>query len=121
MAFRSFVDSSGNQWQVWDISPVLSERRNEQRRVRSETRVADRRVDDRRHGQSRRAVLHGSYASGWLCFESSRERRRLAPIPSDWTSCSGQALETYCRRAAPVNSARTASGELLADPLAETG
>ena len=28
----------------------------------------------------------GDYADGWLCFESDKERRRLAIYPQDWGS-----------------------------------
>ena len=109
MPYRLMVDSTGAEWQVWDVVPRLNERRDD---------LHDRRVEikaipfaDRRHGAStterrgsvtRRGVLSGSYAHGWLCFEHNREKRRLAPIPTDWTVCSEEKLEAYMQSANPV-------------------
>jgi hypothetical protein len=36
---------------------------------------------------------------GWLVFESAFERRRLAPIPSDWERLSDDELSALCARA----------------------
>ena len=113
MPYRTFIDSTGAEWQVWDIVPRLSERRTPERTERRVAIIpiafADRRSgsDQRRPTQARRAVLRGSYAQGWLCFDNSREKRRLTPIPGDWTTCSEQLLEVYARHAEPVvNSQR---------------
>ncbi|HJQ21520.1 MAG TPA: hypothetical protein VJ867_14320 [Gemmatimonadaceae bacterium] len=109
MPYRTFVDSAGAEWQVWDIVPRLSERRSideDDRRV--ETRpipFPDRRRDDRRLTQARRTTLRGTYAFGWLCFDCGTEKRRLTPIPTDWTTCADESLETYSRRAQTVASA----------------
>src|SRR5688572_22539915 len=109
MPYRIFSDSTGTEWQVWDIVPVASERRkgeNTERRV--ETVVipfADRRRNARRMIATRRAILRGTYAQGWLCFESHQEKRRLSPIPDDWTTCSDERLEAYARRGERVSGA----------------
>jgi hypothetical protein len=100
---------------VWDIVPVKSERRTADRRECADVRVGDRRLEDRRVTLSRRAVLRGTYASGWLCFESDHERRRLSPIPHDWRSCSDALVETYARHAELVPHARSATGESFAE------
>jgi hypothetical protein len=34
--------------------------------------------------------------SGWLTFESTSGRRRLAPIPADWEGVSDSRLNDYC-------------------------
>ena len=101
MSYRLFEDSKGIDWQVWDIVPQLEERRVD---AQSERRIdikvipfADRRRTSRRIANTRRALLRGSYAHGWLCFESRREKRRLSPIPDDWTTCDDSALEGYLR------------------------
>lgn len=119
MPYRTFVDSSGSDWQVWDIIPRMSERRQmpgTDRRV--EIRpigFADRRVEPRRLAETRRAILRGNYALGWLCFDSHMEKRRLSPIPGDWTVCSKATLENYLRAAEPVKgnfrSLNTQSGD----------
>ena len=44
--------------------------------------------------------LPEEYREGWLAFESSSgEKRRLAPVPSDWESVSDGELATLCVRA----------------------
>jgi hypothetical protein len=120
MPYRTFADSTGTEWQVWDVVPRLSERRSDDstdRRVEpAPIRFAERREEDRRLTQTRRAVLRGSYAHGWLCFDNNEEKRRLTPIPSDWTTCSDELLEVYERHAEPVTGTRAfgVSGEELA-------
>jgi hypothetical protein len=103
MPYRSFEDSLGTEWQVWDIVPRLNERRvadSTDRRVEIvPIKFADRRREERRMSNIRRTVLRGSYAQGWLCFDSAKEKRRLSPIPSDWTVCSDEKLEAYSNSA----------------------
>lgn len=99
MSYRLFEDSRGTEWQVWDVVPRLEERRaSAQTDRRVEIKVipfADRRRSMRRMANSRRALLRGSYAQGWLCFDSRVEKRRLSPIPGDWTTCDDETLEGY--------------------------
>lgn len=127
MPYRMFEDSRGMEWQVWDIVPRLVERRAAQPDRRVDTRViefADRRQQDRRIANVRRGRLHGSYAQGWLAFDNGREKRRLTPIPRDWTSCPPEQLEAYARLAQPVpisnRGANDASGSGH-EPYAEAG
>lgn len=106
MSYRFFEDSTGTEWQVWDVVPRLEERRTAsvpERRV--EIKVipfADRRRITRRVVHTRRALLSGTYAQGWLCFEGRQEKRRLSPIPGDWTTCADEQLEGYLAEAARV-------------------
>jgi hypothetical protein len=44
----------------------------------------------------------GSMRLGWLTFESDRDRRRLAPIPTDWEEASVAQLRSLCSRAEPI-------------------
>jgi hypothetical protein len=110
MPYRAFDDSTGKEWQVWDIVPRLNERRSGEpdRRVRTVViPFADRRRDERRVATTtaRRAVLRGSYAYGWLCFDNGQEKRRLTPIPDDWTTCDDERIEDYLLQATPVAGA----------------
>ena len=124
MPYRTFVDSVGSEWQVWDIVPRLTERRvggPPDRRVESKPiPFADRRHTGRRLTQVRRAVLRGTYAQGWLCFENDREKRRLSPIPDNWTTCSDELLEVYARHAERV-ATPPRNYDLGGDALAEAG
>ena len=125
MPYRTFVDSAGSEWQVWDIVPQLSERRNDElpeRRLRDvEIPFANRRHENRRLTMTRRAVLRGTYALGWLCFECNKEKRRLSPIPGDWTTCSDERLEAYLRQGDRVGRSREVLDFNAEEPLAEAG
>lgn len=101
MGYRSFTDSRGIAWQTWDVVPRLADRRVAARRtpaaqpVHSERRLrVDRRVVD-----GVRPSLSPALGLGWLCFESSYEKRRLTPIPGDWLTCALTSLEQYCSAA----------------------
>lgn len=123
MPYRVFTDSTGSEWQVWDIVPQLSERRGldsgeRERRVKAvPIDFADRRAEPRRTTVARRALLRGSYSQGWLCFDNGQQKRRLTPIPRDWATCSEPLLETYMRHAERATGAYTAIAD---EPDAET-
>ena len=104
MGYRSFKDSTGADWHAWDVVPQqLAERRvGERRQDRRTIPFRDRRRSERRLMSGRRAVLSSGLADGWLCFEGPNEKRRLSPIPGDWSRCPDQQLEEYCRKASPV-------------------
>jgi len=101
MGYRIFRDSQGTEWQAWDVIPQLTERRGIERRVQSApVEHADRRRDpDRRIIKGRRPNLTAGLDGGWLCFENAREKRRLTPIPKDWTRCTADALDRYLQAA----------------------
>lgn len=103
MAYRSFKDSQGIEWDAWDVVPQLAERRVEDRRQsRQEIDFRERRRSDRRVIMSRRAVMASGLVGGWLCFEGASQKRRLSPIPDGWARCPDDQLEEYCRMARPV-------------------
>jgi hypothetical protein len=77
---REFTDTSGVHWRVWDVNPTLHARPSS-----SMTKLGFRNVP-----------------AGWLCFESAGKRRRLSPVPENWTAVDDNALEEYCARAEPV-------------------
>jgi hypothetical protein len=60
MAVRDFVDAEGVRWSVWPVVPEA---------LQPKTAAED---------------YLGEYESGWLCFESASERRRLPEYPDDW-------------------------------------
>ena len=109
MAYREFADATGVLWQVWDVKPEWIERRRQSERRTTpadlpEPRSApdrrgspDRRRDDL--GADTRARLKQTFETGWLCFESGRERRRLAPPPQGWHMVSDGVLDVLCRHA----------------------
>ena len=103
MAYRTFIDSSGIEWQAWDVLPKAVERRISDRRVfRERLSFPDRRRVERRQVEGCWTPLTSGLRDGWLCFDAGGDRRRLTPIPADWEDCPANALERYCRLAAPV-------------------
>ena len=40
---------------------------------------------------------------GWVCFQSTAEKRRLAPPPSDWEAVADDALEALLGAAEPIS------------------
>lgn len=107
MGYRDFRDRTGIPWMAWDVVPHMVERRQGPRRQSapggSPAADADRRVGiDRRMVRSTRARLGDGMDGGWLCFESSDQKRRLAPIPADWLRCGDTQLAAYCEQATPV-------------------
>jgi len=58
MTMRSCTDRTGVRWEIFEVQPD------------TEGRTIGR--------------MPEAFRSGWLCFQSSTERRRLAPIPIGW-------------------------------------
>lgn len=103
MAYRVFTDSSGTDWQAWDVAPTAIERRVGERRVMSDAvGFVERRRRDRRVVAGRWSPLTSGLRDGWLCFDGKAGRRRLTPVPADWEHCAESTLERYCRSAQPV-------------------
>lgn len=79
MAVRDFVDEKGVKWRVWPV-PISA--------------IPKTAAED----------YLGDYGDGWLCFESSTERRRLARFPNDWDGLSEQDLSKLLKSAAVVQA-----------------
>ena len=105
MAYRTFIDSDGVEWQAWDVLPKAVERRLKNRRASREiVSFPDRRRAERRQVDGQWTPLTSGIRDGWLCFEADGIRRRLCPIPADWEDCAFRVLESYCRSASPVRA-----------------
>ncbi|HET9010572.1 MAG TPA: hypothetical protein VFN38_02100 [Gemmatimonadaceae bacterium] len=63
---RSCTDRTGMRWEVFEVHPG-----------------ADGRTVER---------MPEVFRTGWLCFQSATERRRLAPIPRGWQDWDDHAL-----------------------------
>lgn len=81
---REFTDNAGTPWKVWDVYPS----------GRASTQGAARGA-----GAENVVFVGRDLSDGWLCFESSNEKRRLAPIPPEWEICESPLLEAFCKRA----------------------
>ena len=73
---RFFVDEHGVRWDAFAVMPT------------TEPRALSR--------------LPEPYQQGWLCFESSTEKRRLGPIPSQWSAATEDELRRLRDAAQPV-------------------
>jgi len=63
MAHRTFTSGDGRSWEVWEGRPDTLE------------------------------GLPAALCDGWLAFECGSDRRRLAPIPSEWSALSVEQLD----------------------------
>ncbi|MDQ6633459.1 MAG: hypothetical protein M3Z10_01745 [Gemmatimonadota bacterium] len=61
-----------------------------------------------------RTRLPEPFESGWLAFESPKEKRRLSPIPGDWMTRADEELRLLCQ-AAHVVAPRLPEGESIAE------
>ena len=99
LALRECTDASGVTWQVWHVVPTTRSTApvvpNERRTQTDADYVSDRR--------RKQFTLTPGMEGGWLCFESSGEKRRLAPVPGDWESCDEASLANYLSTATPVS------------------
>jgi hypothetical protein len=78
MAVRDFVDAEGVSWKVWPVVPE---------ELQPKTAAED---------------YLGEYEAGWLCFESTVERRRLPEYPKNWEQLSESELCALLRLATVV-------------------
>jgi hypothetical protein len=109
MAHRTFTDAAGVEWTVYDVIPRVDERRADDRRRDSEPDIGteDRRLDDRRVAVA--GHLPSRLTDGWLCFESAGDRRRLQPIPAEWSSMPDAQLTDLLGQARPAGRRQTSS------------
>jgi hypothetical protein len=85
---RGFTDSTGVEWRVWAVFPSTS----------AEPTSAE--------ALSRSSLKETPYANGWLCFESAKEKRRLAPIPAGWEFRDQPFLQDLCGQATMARRGR---------------
>ncbi|HYW08873.1 MAG TPA: hypothetical protein VE913_18060 [Longimicrobium sp.] len=91
---------------MWNVSPHPtqgSERRSDDRRLTDSRGYTG---PERRATRERRVrtpgLLTPGLESGWLCFETLSEKRRLTPIPPGWDAAPERELETFFLSARPV-------------------
>ncbi|MGH7662868.1 MAG: hypothetical protein ACRENI_01000 [Gemmatimonadaceae bacterium] len=79
---RQFADETGTIWEVWEVDQAaLQGVRNKQ--------------------------FATGFESGWLCFDSGREKRRLAPVPADWRALAEEELRELLVAASVVRAIGT--------------
>jgi hypothetical protein len=85
VAGRSFEDSAGTTWEVFQV---------------------------RRASEASRGVSPG-LENGWLAFVSAEGKRRLAPFPASWEDASPEELERLCTTARIANPSHFNAREAL--------
>lgn len=100
MSLRSFIDSEGTEWRVWDVVPEGVPAQDRRRTDTLDPTVPDRRLP----------VVDPELDGGWLVCESALEKRRIAPIPEGWESCPDAELERLCKRARERPNGKTDAG-----------
>ena len=83
MAVREFRDSSGRDWRAWEVTPDS---------INPRTKEED--------------FLAGLYYTGWIVFETKSEddKRRLYPVPKEWSELPDAELEVLLQKAERVPS-----------------
>jgi len=87
------------------VHPSSIERRKMERRspVENAVHLIEQRVlGDRRSGRGTRGEVASEYSTGWLCFASEGEKRRLVPVPVNWISANDAQVAEWCRIAKRV-------------------
>ena len=87
------------------VHPSSIERRKMERRspVENAVHLIEQRVlGDRRSTRGTRGEVASEYSTGWLCFASDGEKRRLVPVPVNWMSANDAQVSEWCRIAKRV-------------------
>jgi hypothetical protein len=95
MPHRVYTDSVGRQWTVWSVHPEYAERRRPTPPGASAIPAGG----ERRSKKGFRVPLGRTWAEGWLVFETTGEKRRLAPYPENWTELSEAELDRLREKA----------------------
>jgi hypothetical protein len=82
-------DADGTAWHIWEVRPKLAERRR-----MLDRRAFPRPTPDRRVSADERPMAWATAPEGWLVFQSTHVRRRLAPVPAGWEWMNEKALRT---------------------------
>jgi len=77
MPIRQFTDANGIIWRVFDIHPDPA--------------------------SDEVAAMSPELVNGWLLFQCAAQRRRLAPIPTDWELATNEELEALSNAAQRVS------------------
>ncbi len=64
--------------------------------------IEERVLGDRRATADTLGAIESEYSSGWLCFASVGQKRRLAPVPVNWMTANDGNVAEWCRIASRV-------------------
>ena len=94
MTHRKIKDGMGRSWDVWEVYPSAVE----QRMSGEHPAVQDGngQLPEKREVRIR---VPAALQEGWLAFQAGTDRRRLAPIPDQWSTLSDEELLRLLARA----------------------
>jgi hypothetical protein len=102
MTHRKIKDGDGKAWDVWEVYPSAVEQRM------SGEHPAAPAIDGAQSVRREiRVVVPSALQQGWLAFQAGKERRRLAPIPENWTALDDAAITALLSRADRLTDANT--------------
>jgi hypothetical protein len=87
VALRSFIDSAGCAWDVWEVNARVDDRRK-----LADRRATKRSTFERRVGDLISWMLGRQKGHSWLVLRSVLGRWRFSPVPYDWERMSDAAL-----------------------------
>jgi hypothetical protein len=87
MTHRKIKDGDGKSWDVWEVYPAVVERR-----MTGEYPAVEPFDAITKERREVRLLVPSALQQGWLAFQTGDERRRLAPIPRNWTALDDDAL-----------------------------
>jgi hypothetical protein len=99
LAHRTFRDALGRVWEVWPVTVEYMERR-------ADPAGGPITGAERRRRPSFRPRVAPQWKGGWLAFETTGEKRRLAPFPENWSERTDVELERLCAKAVRVAPSR---------------
>jgi hypothetical protein len=105
MTHRKIKDGSGRWWDVWEVYPAaVEERMSGEFPAIEGTDLQDK--GSRKNRERRREVrllVPAELQDGWLAFQSGDDRRRLVPVPENWSTVDDETLATLLERADRVS------------------
>jgi hypothetical protein len=104
MTHRKIKDGDGKSWDVWEVYPSAVEQR-----MSGEHPAAPSADGAQSVRREIRVVVPSALQQGWLAFQAGKERRRLAPIPENWTALDEAAIIALLSRAARLSDGDGAS------------
>ena len=94
MTHRRIRDGAGRSWDVWEVYPSAVERR-----ISGEHKLPGEPPQGVERRREFRILVPHDLEAGGLAFRAGQERRRLAPIPSEWTQLTDGELLALLERA----------------------
>lgn len=98
MPHRKITDGAKRTWDVWEVIPSSVAEKVEERRRQARTSPPP---------QAPPIRVPQKLEQGWLAFQCEAERRRITPIPVNWSTMSDAELVELLAVATRMNDART--------------